>query len=69
MSFTSASRTKGQSLREEKLIFFFEYSWLFCSSFIVVLLPLWESRVALGDIARGIAADLSGKRRTSSPSS
>lgn len=37
--------------------------WLFCSGFIVVLLPIWESRVALGDIFKGIAGDLTGKRR------
>jgi len=28
--------------------------WTFCSSFIVVLYPLWESREALTQIARGI---------------
>jgi len=28
--------------------------WTFCSSFIVVLYPLWESRVAIGQIAGGI---------------
>jgi len=28
--------------------------WTFCSAFIVVLYPLWESRVALCQIGRGI---------------
>ena len=28
--------------------------WTFCSSFIVVLYPLWESRVAITQIATGI---------------
>lgn len=28
--------------------------WTFCSSFIVVLYPLWESRTALLQIARGL---------------
>ena len=28
--------------------------WTFCSAFIVVLYPLWESRVALSQIGRGI---------------
>ena len=28
--------------------------WTFCSSFIVVLYPLWESRVAIGQIGKGI---------------
>jgi len=28
--------------------------WTFCSSFIVVLYPLWESRAALAQITRGV---------------
>lgn len=28
--------------------------WTFCSSFIVVLYPLWESRTAIGQISKGI---------------
>jgi hypothetical protein len=28
--------------------------WCFCSAFCVVLYPLWESRVALVQIGRGI---------------
>jgi hypothetical protein len=28
--------------------------WCFCSTFTVVLYPLWESRVAIGQIARGL---------------
>jgi Na+/proline symporter len=37
-------------------------AWLFISSFIVVILPVFESRVALGLIFKGIAKDLTGKR-------
>jgi hypothetical protein len=44
-------------------------AWLFCSSFIVVLLPVWESRAALGLIFKGIAADLTGKTRPTAASS
>jgi len=32
--------------------------WTFCSAFIVVLYPLWESRVALGQIGGGIIKDI-----------
>ena len=28
--------------------------WCFCSAFAVVLYPLWESRVAIAQIARGV---------------
>jgi hypothetical protein len=28
--------------------------WCFCSSFTVVLYPLWESRAAIAQIARGV---------------
>lgn len=36
---------------------------MFVSAFIVVILPVWESREALAQIFNGIAADLTGKRR------
>jgi SSS family transporter len=32
--------------------------WTFCSAFIVVLYPLWESRVALSQIGSGIVKDI-----------
>ncbi|KAI0311068.1 urea transporter [Amylostereum chailletii] len=32
--------------------------WCFCSAFAVVLYPLWESREALGTIARGMVKDV-----------
>jgi len=32
--------------------------WTFCSSFIVVLYPLWESRMALSQITRGLVKDI-----------
>jgi len=32
--------------------------WTFCSAFIVVLYPLWESRAALIQIAKGIVKDI-----------
>ncbi|KAJ3572446.1 hypothetical protein NP233_g3079 [Leucocoprinus birnbaumii] len=32
--------------------------WTFCSSFAVVIYPLYESRAALGQIAKGIAKDI-----------
>jgi len=32
--------------------------WTFCSAFIVVLYPLWESRAALTQIATGIVKDI-----------
>jgi len=32
--------------------------WTFCSSFIVVLYPLWESRAAIAQISRGIVKDI-----------
>lgn len=32
--------------------------WTFCSAFIVVLYPLWESRVALTQIAKGLVKDV-----------
>ncbi|KAN0125892.1 urea transporter [Russula decolorans] len=47
--------------------------WCFCSAFAVVLYPLWESRVAIGQIARGITKDIftpgSGKHVAHAPSS
>jgi len=47
--------------------------WCFCSSFIVVLYPLYESRVALLQISRGVIKDIfakgSGKHVTPSPPS
>lgn len=36
--------------------------WLFCSSGVVVFLPLWQSRSTIAKTARGIVADLSGGR-------
>lgn len=38
-------------------------AWMFCSAAIVVFLPVWESRKALGDIFGGMWADMTGKRR------
>lgn len=32
--------------------------WTFCSAFIVVLYPLWESRAAISQIAKGIVKDV-----------
>jgi len=45
--------------------------WCFCSAFSVVLYPLWESRVALVQIASGVIKDIfakgSGKHVVSTP--
>lgn len=42
--------------------------WLFCSSFMVGIFPLWEGRHSMANTFKGIAKDLSGrggaKRRT-----
>jgi len=47
--------------------------WCFCSAFAVVLYPLWESRVAILQIARGVIKDIfafgSGKHVAHVPSS
>ncbi|KAI0281759.1 urea transporter [Russula aff. rugulosa BPL654] len=47
--------------------------WCFCSAFAVVLYPLWESRVAIAQIARGVIKDIfasgSGKHVAHAPSS
>jgi len=47
--------------------------WCFCSAFTVVLYPLWESRVAIVQIARGVVKDIfasgSGKHVAHPPSS
>jgi len=47
--------------------------WCFCSAFTVVLYPLWESRVALVQIACGVIKDIfakgSGKHVASTPPS
>ncbi|KAH9050243.1 urea transporter [Lactarius hengduanensis] len=47
--------------------------WCFCSTFTVVLYPLWESRAALAQISRGIVKDIfakgSGKYVTPAPPS
>ncbi|KAF8504461.1 urea transporter [Russula emetica] len=47
--------------------------WCFCSAFAVVLYPLWESRVAILQIARGVVKDIfafgSGKHVAHVPSS
>lgn len=35
-------------------------AWLFFSCGVCILLPIWESREALGDIFKGIGKDLKG---------
>ncbi|KDN40706.1 Na+/solute symporter [Tilletiaria anomala UBC 951] len=42
--------------------------WLFCSAFIVIVLPIWESRQAMGQICSGIISDLNGRSRSFSSS-
>lgn len=37
-------------------------AWLFCAAGIVIFLPVWESREELGNIFRGMWADVTGKR-------
>lgn len=41
--------------------------WLFCSAFIVVLLPIWESRETLGQIGSGIFKSLTGRAGRAAP--
>jgi hypothetical protein len=38
------------------------FMWVFCSSFICVIWPVWESREALGGVLKGVWVDLRGKR-------
>ncbi|KAJ3051305.1 hypothetical protein HK097_007722 [Rhizophlyctis rosea] len=38
--------------------------WAICSSFTVIVLPLWESRDAYAAVFKGIAGDLAGRKPT-----